>query len=37
MLLVLNEQNSEKAFSISFNGKQASCTITANTVATLVW
>ncbi len=37
VLLVLNEQNSEKAFSISFNGKQASCTITANTVATLVW
>lgn len=37
VLLVLNEQNMDKAFSINFNGKQASYTITANTVATIVW
>ncbi len=37
VLLVLNEQNMDKAFSINFNGQQASYTITASTVATIVW
>lgn len=37
VLLVLNEQNSDRNFFINFNGKQASYTLTANSVATIVW
>ncbi|MBZ4189913.1 glycoside hydrolase family 30 protein [Niabella beijingensis] len=37
VMIVLNEQNGEQVFRISYSGKNAVCMLPANTVATLVW
>ncbi|MGJ7029610.1 glycoside hydrolase family 30 protein [Niabella hirudinis] len=37
VLIVLNEQNNDQAFHIRFSGRNATYTIPANAVATMVW